>query len=209
MTAFVPLGILGLGLAFILGILNGFPVPNIPLYDPVDVNALDETYDASTARQVADRFGAVYEALINDILSFQQNPDFQRAESRRLAMLAFGNQTSTDLDIFARRLQSRFGELSMQPSELMAQDRPSDAGGAIDLAWVPALSLDVIEQRLYRSVIPGGPYALVVTLADTNASSYTDQGLTDGTAYYYIITASDGSQESLASNEASATPVAN
>ena len=124
-------------------------------------------------------------------------------------MLAFGNQTSTDLDIFARRLQSRFGELSMQPSELMAQDRPSDAGGAIDLAWVPALSLDVIEQRLYRSVIPGGPYALVVTLADTNASSYTDQGLTDGTAYYYIITASDGSQESLASNEATATPLAN
>ena len=114
MTAFLPLGILGLGLAFILGVLNGFPVPNIPVYDPVDVAALDETYDPATAQKAADRFGAVYEALINDILSFQKNPDFQRAESRKLAMLAFGNQTATDLDIFAH--VSKVGTMSFPRS---------------------------------------------------------------------------------------------
>ena len=91
----------------------------------------------------------------------------------------------------------------------MAQDRPNDTGGAIELAFVSVS----VPTNVY------GPPGVTLRYnrcsmtsaerAGTHASSYTGEVLTDGTAYYYIVTASDGSQESTASNEASATPVVN
>ena len=59
---------------------------------------------------------------------------------------------------------------------------------------------------MYRSTTQGGPYTKVngslVTVSD-----YTDTGLTNGTTYYYVVTAEDnGTNESGYSNEASAIP---
>ena len=39
-------------------------------------------------------------------------------------------------------------------------------------------------------------------------TSYTNTGLTNGTTYFYVVTASTGSAESGNSSEASATPAA-
>ena len=94
------------------------------------------------------------------------------------------------------------------PTNLTAVDRPNDQGDAIDLAWTPSASADVTAQRVYRATTAGGSYTLVATLAP-GAAAYTDAGLTKGTAYFYVVRAFDGAQESVNSNEASATPVDN
>ena len=70
---------------------------------------------------------------------------------------------------------------------------PSDGGSAIT------------NYKLYRGTASGGE-TLFVTLA--NVASYTDTGLTNGTTYYYKVTAVNGVGESAASNEAPATPQA-
>jgi hypothetical protein len=54
----------------------------------------------------------------------------------------------------------------------------------------------------------GGPYTLVTTFTDNTTTSYTDTGLTNGTTYYYVVRAFDGTQESANSTQASAVPVA-
>ncbi|MEO5657741.1 MAG: hypothetical protein ABIO65_12640, partial [Nitrospiria bacterium] len=63
-------------------------------------------------------------------------------------------------------------------------------------------------QRVYRSLTAGGPYGLITSLVGT-ATGYTDSGLTNGTTYYYVVAAFDGTQEGAVSNEALGAPADN
>jgi hypothetical protein len=56
-----------------------------------------------------------------------------------------------------------------------------------------------------RSTTGGGPYTQIGT---ASINSYTDTGLTDGTTYYYVVTAVNAAGQSSDSNQASATPAA-
>ncbi len=56
-----------------------------------------------------------------------------------------------------------------------------------------------------RSTTNGSGYT---TIGSGNSTTYLDQGLTNGTPYYYIVTAVNGTTESAPSNQVSATPVA-
>ena len=94
------------------------------------------------------------------------------------------------------------------PTALTAVDRPNDQGGVIELAWTRSTSTDVTEQRQYRATTSGG-YTTPRGFFVTTASSYPEPGLTDGTTYYYVFRAFDGTNESADSNEVSATPVDN
>ncbi|MFC5472326.1 glycoside hydrolase family 5, partial [Cohnella suwonensis] len=57
-----------------------------------------------------------------------------------------------------------------------------------------------------RATTSGGPYANVAT--GVTATSYADTGLTNGTTYYYVVSASNAVGESVNSAQASATPTA-
>ncbi|MBI3608871.1 MAG: hypothetical protein HY207_12965 [Nitrospirae bacterium] len=95
------------------------------------------------------------------------------------------------------------------PTGVSAVDRPADQGGAINLAWTVSTATDVTQQRVYRSTTSGGPYSLVTTFANNTTTTYTDTGLTNGTTYYYVIRAFDGTQESANSTQVSAVPASN
>jgi hypothetical protein len=56
-----------------------------------------------------------------------------------------------------------------------------------------------------RSQTPGGPYTKI---ASPTTASYTDTGLTNGTPYYYVVSAVNSAGESANSSEVTATPVA-
>src|SRR3972149_757993 len=97
------------------------------------------------------------------------------------------------------------------PTGLTASDPPSDNGNAINLSWTPSVSSGATEQRIYRGTASGGTYGtLVTTIANNTTSAYTDNtGLTNGTTYYYVVKAFDGTQESVNSNESNAVPINN
>src|SRR3990172_2182845 len=97
----------------------------------------------------------------------------------------------------------------LPPTDLTAVDTPNDDGGSITLNWTPSASPDVIEQRIYRSTTSGGPYSLIATGFNNILNSYVDVGLNNGTRYYYVVRAFDGTNESANSNEASAIPLDN
>ncbi len=59
--------------------------------------------------------------------------------------------------------------------------------------------------NVYRSTTNNGPYTKIIGVASTG---YTNTGLTNGTAYYYVVTAVNSSGESGNSNQATATPLA-
>jgi pectate lyase len=80
------------------------------------------------------------------------------------------------------------------------------AGNAtVGLDWNDNTEADLAGYNVYRATVQGGPYTAIAT--GVAVSAYTDNTVTNGTTYYYVVTAVDtSSNESANSNEASATP---
>ena len=74
--------------------------------------------------------------------------------------------------------------------------------GSVALTW--AASAGATSYSIYRGTAPGAEAATAIGTA--TSTGFTDTGLTNGTAYYYKVAASNASGTSGKSNEASATP---
>ncbi len=83
------------------------------------------------------------------------------------------------------------------PTNLTATAGDTQAG----LTW--SGSTGATSYNVKRGTVSGGPYT---TVGSPTGTSFTDTGLTNGTAYYYVVTAVNGGGESGNSNQASATP---
>jgi hypothetical protein len=79
------------------------------------------------------------------------------------------------------------------------------AGGenVVALRWQP--SFGATSYTIKRATTSGGTYSTVAS--GVTASSYTDKTVTNGTTYYYVVTAINAAGTSVNSPEDSATPV--
>jgi hypothetical protein len=73
--------------------------------------------------------------------------------------------------------------------------------GQVTLSWTA--SSGATSYTVKRSASAGGPYTNVDTVSTT---SYLNTGLTNGTTYYYVVSASNSAGSSANSAQASATP---
>jgi fibronectin type 3 domain-containing protein len=81
----------------------------------------------------------------------------------------------------------------------------STGGNAdVELSWTA--SDGATSYNIKRSTTSGGPYTQVVS--SVTSTTYSDTSVTNGTTYYYVVTAVNSGGESANSNEASATPTA-
>jgi hypothetical protein len=81
------------------------------------------------------------------------------------------------------------------------------------IAWVTlnwtAPGGDVAQgYKVMRSTTSGGPYTTVASWNDNTSTQYTDGNLTNGTKYYYVVSAINQSGTGGNSTEVSCTPVA-
>lgn len=74
----------------------------------------------------------------------------------------------------------------------------------IEIDWTASLTPTVIEYNIYRGLVSGGPYSLIGTVL-ANVNQFLDFNVASGVTYFYVVTSFDGSNESVNSNEASAT----
>ena len=106
----------------------------------------------------------------------------------------------TSANIVSAFLQITPANVPLAPTGLVAT-----AGNAqIQLSW--NATPGATSYNVKRSTTSGGPYANVMTGVTT--TSFTNTGLTNGTAYFYVVTAVNASGESGISNQATATPTA-
>ena len=76
------------------------------------------------------------------------------------------------------------------------------ANSAVNLTWTAAYG--AVSYNVWRSPVSGGPYTNVAT--GITATAYLDAPLTNGTPYYYIVSAVNAQGQSPYSSEVTATP---
>lgn len=75
---------------------------------------------------------------------------------------------------------------------------------SVILTWTASNSSGITAYNVYRSISPGAGYAKIGSSSST-VLSYSDIGVAAGATYYYVVTALAGANESVYSNQASAT----
>ncbi|MCE5186350.1 MAG: hypothetical protein LLF76_09520 [Planctomycetaceae bacterium] len=74
---------------------------------------------------------------------------------------------------------------------------------AVSLDWNDNPEPDIMSYKIWRAASAGGPYTLIAS--DLNASNHTDNTVSNGTRYFYVVTAVNRmSDESAGSNEVTA-----
>jgi predicted carbohydrate-binding protein with CBM5 and CBM33 domain len=106
----------------------------------------------------------------------------------------------TNANVQSAFLQVVPGNVPSAPTNLTAT-----AGNAqVALSWTAASG--ATSYNIKRSTTNGGPYANVQT--GVTGTSFTNTGLTNGTTYYYVVTALNASGESPVSLQAQGQPTA-
>jgi fibronectin type 3 domain-containing protein len=106
-------------------------------------------------------------------------------------------QSANSLQASAKPVDS--AQAPAAPTGLLA----TAANAQISLTW--SASATASSYNVKRGTASGGPYA---TISSPTATNFTDTGLTNGTTYFYVVTAVNSTGESTNSAQASATPVA-
>lgn len=94
------------------------------------------------------------------------------------------------------------GSAPTDPPDAPAGLVATPGNGQVTLSWTS--SAGATGYTVKRSTIPGGPYSTIAT--GISSTSHVDAGLPNGTAFYYVVSASNAAGESPDSAEASATP---
>jgi fibronectin type 3 domain-containing protein len=80
----------------------------------------------------------------------------------------------------------------------------SAGDGTVTLTWDAVPGAD--HYTVSRGSATGGPYTPLTPASPIKTNSYSDTGLTNGQTYYYVVTVSNGSCDSVSSSQASAMP---
>ena len=78
--------------------------------------------------------------------------------------------------------------------------------GTVTLTWNAGGG--ATSYTVKRGAVSGGPYTAIGTVTNPSPTSFADSGLTNGTTYYYVVSATNSAGTSPNSGELPATPIA-
>ena len=117
----VILGIIGMTVAFIIGVMMQFPYTSVTTtFDPAD-----ETYSVEAVEEAGRLFTGNYMAMVDDITSYMADPDYERAEARRGEMLALANTLVLDFQAFETRLKGELDKVLAEQEALEESVEPT------------------------------------------------------------------------------------
>ena len=201
MKVITTIGIVMMVLGFLANSVEAFPLADL---SNNTVITEDTAFSAAIVEETTGKVSTMYTTVIDDLMTFADNPDLALAESRRVEMTAFATNLADDFQLFANDLQQELDaitEAPLAPTGLTATANNGD----ITLNWADNAEPDLDFYNVYRTTTSGGTYSFYA--GGVNNSAFIDGGTATGTTYYYVVTAVNASMvESEPSTEASATP---
>ena len=203
MLAVGVLSIVMLVLGALSTAIAGFPFADATTSQQINE---DTPFSRDAVTATSGQFATMYGSVIGELMTFMddlENPDYARAEARRLEITAYAGVLAGQFDNLSAQLQTKADEITAAPAA-PANLVATGSDGLVSLGWDDATG-DVLLYNVYRSTTAGGPYGLV---AGTTIPRFVDAELVNGTTYFYVVTVADPvGNESGYSNEASATPL--
>ena len=137
--------------------------------------------------------------------------NFQPVESANSPTTAWADTTVSPGETYTYQVTASNTGGTSGPSNNVAVTTPipaaptdlSATAGDTHVALTWTASTGATGYKVKRSTTDGGPYTTVGT---PTAASYTNTGLTNGTTYYYVVTAVNAGAESDDSDQVSSTP---
>ena len=117
----VVLGLIGITVAFIIGVMMNFPYTGVTTtFDPND-----ETYSVEAVEEAGRLFSGNYMAMIDDISSYLEDPDYERAEARRVEMVGLASTLTLDLQAFEAKMKGKLDKVVAEHEALADSIEPS------------------------------------------------------------------------------------
>ncbi|MDJ0838311.1 MAG: collagenase [Acidobacteriota bacterium] len=163
------------------------------------------TLNAGTTDEAAvrDAFEGRLDSYLNDLSTYETNFTSTVAWFGNLTISGPGSADATIL------LEGPYsGSVDIVPPAAPTGLSAVAGDGRTDLSWNANGESDLGGYLVYRGTSSGGPYTRL-TGSTVGGTSYADTGVSNGTTYYYRISAVDTSgNESVQSAEVNATPTA-
>ena len=112
MTTILPLSLIGTIAGFLLLILGQFP----GIGGPAPPTTEDATTD-ELVREAAERLGSVFTIVIDGVMSFQDDPDYDRAEFKRQELSIYAISILPEFQDFANEMRLRLDEATAEYEE--------------------------------------------------------------------------------------------
>ncbi len=106
----MPIGIIIVVLGFIIGVLGGVPVQGGTIDSTSQTVEVDQ-FSQEVADEAGRRFGFAYTSVIDDLISYMDDPDLQRANDQREAMVEYATFITPQFEDFAQSLQAKLDDL--------------------------------------------------------------------------------------------------
>jgi hypothetical protein len=121
-------------------------------------------------------------------------------------VIGFTQGTADNPEVAGVEVLSGGGTAGIAPS-VPGSLSPTAGNGSVTLTWSASTGSAPITYNVYRGTSSGGEGATAIATG-ISSTSYTNTGLTNGTTYYYKVSATNSVGTSAQSAEVSATPVA-
>jgi hypothetical protein len=102
MQVLATLGTVMMILGFIASAVGAFPLVDVAAANPIT----EETpFSTEPVEQTAAQMGTMYATIIDDLMSFAENPDLALATERRDTMTTYAENLASRFQLFASDLQ--------------------------------------------------------------------------------------------------------
>ncbi len=104
MKVIMVIGLMGLVVTFLSGILSELPFQGT-------TSTVEDVEDVGDFDKVGEQFIDMYQLIVNDMVSFQQDPSLARAEDRSKKFINAAQNIQLSLRDFAQEFQEKLDEL--------------------------------------------------------------------------------------------------